>query len=101
MKMVAAAKMRRAVESETAARPYQETLTRTLQRVAASATDVQHALLTPHAQVRNVCVVVVGTQRGLCGGFNSNLGRKVEDVVRRLGAEGKEVRLRSYGKKPR
>ncbi len=101
MKMVAAAKMRRAVENATNARPYQETLTGTLQRVAAGAGDIENPLLTPHATVKTVCIVVVGTERGLCGGFNANLNRKVEEAYRRLTAEGKTVKLRSYGKKPR
>lgn len=101
MKMVAAAKMRRAVENATNARPYQETLTGTLQRVAAGAGDIEHPLLTARPVVKNVIIVVVGTERGLCGGFNANLNRKVEETVRKLTAEGRSVRLRTYGKKPR
>lgn len=101
MKMVAAAKMKRAVDAATNARPYQQTLTRTLQRVAASAGDVEHPLLTARPAVKRVVIVVVGTERGLCGGFNSNLNRKVEEAARRLRAEGKEVSLRLFGKKPR
>lgn len=101
MKMVAAAKMKRAVDAATNARPYQQTLTRTLQRVAASAGDVEHPLLTARPTVKRVVIVVVGTERGLCGGFNSNLNRKVDEAARRLRAEGKEVFLRTFGKKPR
>jgi F-type H+-transporting ATPase subunit gamma len=101
MKMVAAAKMRRAVENATNARPYQETLTATLQRVAASARDSEHPLLLARSQVRNVCIVVIGTDRGLCGGFNSNLNRKVDEYAKRLVAEGRTVTIRSFGRKSR
>jgi len=101
MKMVAAAKMRRAVDAATSARPYQDTLTTTIQRVAAGVRDVEHPLLTARTEVKKILVVVVGSERGLCGGFNANLNRKVEETVRKLRAEGKQVSLRTYGKKPR
>lgn len=101
MKMVAAAKLRRATEAATNARPYQQTLTRTLQRVAGAAKDVENPLLEARTQVKNVVVIVVGTDRGLCGGFNSNRDRKAEEFVKKLRAEGKTVTLRTYGKKPR
>jgi F-type H+-transporting ATPase subunit gamma len=101
MKMVAAAKMKRAVDAATQARPYQQMLSSTLSRVASSAGDTDSPLLQSRAEVKKVLVVVFGTERGLCGGFNSNLDRKVEETVRRLRAEGKDVSLRTYGKKPR
>jgi F-type H+-transporting ATPase subunit gamma len=101
MKMVAAAKLRRATESATNARPYQETLTATIQRVASGAGDVENPLLVARKSVKNVVVVVVGTDRGLCGGFNSNRDRRVEEFLRQLRAEGKNVQLRTYGKKSR
>lgn len=101
MKMVAAAKLRRATEAATNARPYQQTLSATIQRVAAGAGDIEHALLTSRPVVKNVMVVVVGTDRGLCAGFNSNRDRKVEEFVRSLRAEGKVVTTRTFGKKAR
>ncbi|MBM4392204.1 MAG: ATP synthase F1 subunit gamma [Deltaproteobacteria bacterium] len=101
MKMVAAAKLRRATEAATNARPYQETLTATIGRVASGAGDIEHPLLTTRAAVKKVVLVVVGTDRGLCAGFNSNRDRKVEELVRSLRAEGKTVTVRSFGKKPR
>ena len=101
MKMVAAAKLRRATEAATSARPYQETLTTTIKRVAGGAGDIEHVLLTSRPVVKNVCVVVVGTDRGLCAGFNSNRDRKVEEFVKGLRADGKVVSTRTYGKKAR
>ena len=101
MKMVAAAKLRRATESATSARPYQQTLTATIGRVAAGAGDVEHPLLTPRPVVKNVVLVVIGSDRGLCGGFNSNRDRRVEEMIRTLRAEGKTVTVRTFGKKAR
>lgn len=101
MKMVAAAKLRRATESCTNARPYQAALTATLQRVAAAAGDVENPLLEKRATVKNVCVVVIGSERGLCGGFNANRDRRIEDFVKSLKAEGKNVTMKTFGKKPR
>ncbi len=101
MKMVAAAKLRRATESCTNARPYQAALTATLQRVAAAAGDVENPLLEKRASVKNVCVVVIGSERGLCGGFNANRDRRIEEFVKALKAEGKVVTMKTFGKKPR
>lgn len=101
MKMVAAAKLRRATDAAHSARPYQETLTRTLQRVASASKDIQHPLLEARPVVKNVLVVIVGTDRGLCGGFNANRDRRVLEFLQKLSAEGKTVVVRTYGKKPR
>jgi F-type H+-transporting ATPase subunit gamma len=101
MKMVAAAKLRRATESAMNARPYQETLTRTLRRVAAAANDVENPLLEARPQVKTVLVVVIGSDRGLCGGYNANRDRKIDEFIRKQKADGHQVLLRTYGKKPR
>jgi len=101
MKMVSAAKLKRATDAATRARPYQQTLAATLRRVAANAGDVSHPLLTQREQVAKVLVVVITTDRGLCGGFNANLNRRTLELVQRLTDEGKQVELRTYGKKAR
>ena len=101
MKMVAAAKLRRATEAATSARPFQETLTATIQRVAGGSGDIEHALLTSRSEIKNVVVVVVGSDRGLCAGFNANRDRRVEEFLKALKADGKNVAVRTFGKKPR
>jgi len=102
MKMVAAAKLRRATENATRARPYQQTLTATLQRVAAGAAgEADSPLLVARPVIKTVALVVVGTDRGLCGGFNGNLGRKVETWLHEKKAAGVTVVIHTYGKKPR
>jgi F-type H+-transporting ATPase subunit gamma len=105
MKMVSAAKLKRATDAATRARPYQQTLQATLRRVAAASAsaggEVTHPLLTARERVERVLVVVVTSDRGLCGGFNANLNRKTLDFIQKLRAEGKQVEVRTYGKKSR
>lgn len=102
MKMVAGAKLRRAQERATAAQPYQATLTQVLGRVAERAGgEVKHPLLAEHAEVSTVTVVVIGTDRGLCGSFNGTLMRRTEALLREQQGEGRTVRLLTYGKKAR
>lgn len=81
MKMVSAAKLRRAQEAAEASRPYTETLQGTLARLAAVAYDVKHPLLEKREEVRKVGYIVVTADRGLCGGFNTNLIRTATDAI--------------------
>lgn len=103
MKMVAIAKMRRATDAATSARPYQQTLGKTLQRVAARAGDAgaENPLLAQRDQVKKVALIIVTSDRGLCGGFNSTLNRRTEEWIRQARSEGKEVAIYTYGRKAR
>jgi F-type H+-transporting ATPase subunit gamma len=76
MKMVAAAKLRRAQEAITHARPWADTLSQVLANVAAR-TEFSHPLLEPHDGDRT-WLVVISSDKGLCGSFNANLLRSVE-----------------------
>jgi len=77
MKMVSGAKMRRAHDAIVAARPYAAKVEELVQRVAAASTDLAHPLLR-RPDSRRAVMVVVTSDRGLCGGFNNQLLRKVE-----------------------
>jgi len=101
MKLVAGAKLRRATEAATAAKPYQQTLTRVLARVVQSVGDIEHPLLAVPDNDNDVVVVVLSSDRGLCGAFNSQLCRHVEKEVKALIGSGKNVELICYGKKAR
>jgi F-type H+-transporting ATPase subunit gamma len=101
MKLVSAAKLRRATEAATSARPYQQALVSTLQRVAAGAGEIEDPLLTQREHVRTVLLVAVGSDRGLCGGFNSTLGRRAVEWIRAQREAGHEVIIWTFGKKPR
>ncbi len=101
MKLVAGAKLRRATENAQAARPYQESLSKVLGRVAEASPDAELPLLERREDVKTVLLVVFTSDRGLCGGFNSNLLRDTERRVRELRAEGLEVSIITVGKKAR
>ena len=70
--MVAGAKLRRAQNAITAARPYADRVRSTLASVAASQRDAEPPLLVARESVRKLELVVVTSDRGLCGAFNSN-----------------------------
>jgi F-type H+-transporting ATPase subunit gamma len=97
MKMVAAAKLRRAQEAAQAARPYAEKLTELLRTVAARTEGQQHPLLAMRESEQTIDVIVVTSDRGLAGGFNSNLIRKAESLI--AGKPGVTVRLTAIGNK--
>jgi F-type H+-transporting ATPase subunit gamma len=81
MKMVSAAKLRKAQEHAEQSRPYTETLQGTLARLASLATDVQHPLLVTRDEVRKVGYIVITADRGLCGGYNTNIVKTANDAM--------------------
>lgn len=100
MKLVASVKMRRATERALAARPYRDQLEAVLKRVAAAAGDeVDEPLLQPRESVRKILVVVLTSDRGLCGPFNNALLRNTWDWIAQRKAKGIEVDVRVFGRK--
>ncbi len=99
MQMVAAAKIRRSTERVQAATPYSNSMTEMLGNVASQTSGEECPLLEVHQDVKRVLVVVVVSDRGLAGGFNSNVLREAEQVMRAYKAEGAEVEIISCGKK--
>src|SRR5438552_3538425 len=85
MKMVAAAKLRRAQEAAERARPYAAKLTEMFTAVAAGIEPDAHPLLARRTETR-VDVIVLASDRGLCGGYNSNLLRFAAAFERERGA---------------
>jgi len=83
MKMVSAAKLRRAQERAEASRPYTETLRDTLGRLAAISTDIEHPLLEKRTEVKKVGYIVMTSDSGLCGGYNSNIIRLADDTIKK------------------
>ena len=76
MKMVAAARLRRAQERMYAARPYAAGMREVLASVASRVDLTKHPLLTPREEEKNVLLIVVTADRGLCGPFNANVIKK-------------------------
>ncbi len=103
MKMVAAAKLRRAQEQAEAARPYSERMERMLGSLAQGLPSGAGgpALLAGTGTDRVHLVVVATSDRGLCGGFNSTIVREAKSAIRRLQAGGKEVKLLCVGRRGR
>jgi len=77
MQMVAATKMRRAQSRAIAGRPYANLLDTVATRIAGELNDAQHALVV-HRPVKKRCILLVSTDRGLCGGLNTNLFREIQ-----------------------
>lgn len=100
MKMVSAAKLRRAQETLEAIRPYCAKTAEITASLAAKANKKDHPLLAVRP-VEKICLIVVASDRGLCGGFNSNLLRKVESQILDWQDQGKEVNLILIGNKAR
>ena len=98
MKMVAAAKLRRAQERVVGARPYAKLLTDVLASVTAHAGEVKHPLLATREEERRVIVVVVAGDRGLAGAFNTNVNRATAHLLAQH-PEWTEVRILTVGKK--
>ena len=103
MKMVAAAKLRRAQEAAEAARPYAERMERMLGSLAASMAGREGApvLLAGNGRDQVQLIVVMTSDRGLCGGFNSSIVRAARRKVRELRDKGKQVKLFCVGRKGR
>jgi len=108
MKMVAAAKLRKAQERAEQSRPYTETLQGTLARLAALSTDVTHPLLVKRDEVRKVAYIVVTSDRGLCGAYNTNIlkvaneaissdDRKVQSGIIAVGRKGRDFYRKRSG----
>lgn len=91
MKMVAAAKLRRAQERMFAARPYAGGLRQVLASVATRVDISSHPLLQSREPERNVVVIVVTSDRGLCGAFNANVIRAAQNFIREHSFEGVEL----------
>ncbi len=91
MKMVAAAKLRRAQERMFAARPYAAALREVLSSVAARVDIATHPLLKAHDAERKVLVIPVTADRGLCGAFNSNVIRATVNFIREKHFESVEL----------
>ena len=103
MKMVAASKLRRAQEAAEQARPYAQRMEAMLGNLAASAIGQAGAppLLTGTGKAESHLVIVMTANRGLCGGFNTNIIRSTRKLISELVANGKSVSLYTIGRKGR
>jgi F-type H+-transporting ATPase subunit gamma len=103
MKMVAAAKLRRAQEQAEAARPFAERMERMLSSLGGSVkgSPGAPALIAGTGSDQTHLIVVATADRGLCGGFNVNIVRRARQLIQKLEAEGKTVKILCVGRKGR
>lgn len=101
MRLVAAAKVRRAQMRVLAARPFTSRVVSLLREVVAEvpSIDLQDLPLLQRRPVSKVAIIVLGSDRGLCGSYNTNVFREVLSRIAALRAEGKEVSLITVGLK--
>src|SRR3954463_62315 len=101
MKMVAAAKLRRAQEQAMGARPHAEAMDKGLAALGESFRGTGPRLLAGTGSDRVQLVIVATADRGLCGAFNSTIVREARRLIRSLLAEGKTVQGLCVGRKGR
>jgi F-type H+-transporting ATPase subunit gamma len=103
MKMVAAAKLKRAQVAAEQGRPYAESMERMLANLLGSIPSLEHApkLLAGHANEQKHLLVVITSDRGLAGGFNASIAREARHRITALQRESKEVKLLMVGRKGR
>jgi F-type H+-transporting ATPase subunit gamma len=99
MKMVAAARLRRAQTDALEARSYAEDMDELIYRISTSVGVDAPELMRRRPNLKELDLIVIASDRGLCGGFNENLINSVEDVVNMHARHDVEVKLFIYGKK--
>ncbi len=98
MKMVSAAKLKKAQDAITAMRPYANKLTELLQNLSATLDGEVGGAFTQSRKVEKVLLVVISSNRGLCGGFNSNIVKETTKIIQNKYSD-KDVSLLTIGKK--
>ena len=101
MRMVAGAKLRRAQNAVESARPYAERMGATLAEVARAQKDAEHPLLEVRESIRHAEFVVVTSERGLCGAFNSNVLKHAEPLIAERTVADVGVTVTTAGRKAR
>ncbi len=101
MKMVAAAKLRKAQESAEKGRPYSEKMNNVILNLSSGISDKESApkLLSGTGNDKVYLCVVMTSDRGLCGGFNSNIIKKAKSYFSKILSEGKELKIITVGSK--
>ncbi|QCE41114.1 ATP synthase F1 subunit gamma [Psychroserpens sp. NJDZ02] len=98
MKMVSAAKLKKAQDAITAMRPYSDKLTELLQSLSATLDEDSGSKYAEQREVNNVLIVSITSNRGLCGAFNSNIIKQTQHLISNVYAD-KKVSVLAIGKK--
>ncbi|MBI1954462.1 MAG: F0F1 ATP synthase subunit gamma [Proteobacteria bacterium] len=101
MKMVAAAKLRRSQERVEKARPYTEAMESIITSIISQTHDLTKNIVAGCLENTTRLLIIVTSDRGLCGGFNASIVRKARQVIQSLTKEGRDFRLLCLGRKGR
>ncbi len=99
MEMVAASKMRKAQERMRQARPYGDKIRNIVAHLATANPEYRHPFVVRRGEIRNVGIIVVSTDKGLCGGLNTNIQRAVLTRVKQWEADGVKFQATAIGNK--
>ena len=99
MEMVAASKMRKAQDRMRASRPYGEKIRRVAGNLSHALTDYSHPFLEKREQIKSVGLIAVTSDKGLCGGLNTNVLRLALTRMKEWDAEGKKLQVTAIGNK--
>ncbi len=99
MEMVAASKMRKAQERMRRARPYADKIRNIAAHLATANPEYRHPFLVHHDSVKAAGLIVITTDKGLCGGLNTNILRAVTNKLKELQADGESIMTTAIGSK--
>lgn len=99
MQMVSTSKMRKTQERMRAARPYAEKVRSVMAHLASANTDLEHPLLARRSEIKRAGIIVVTSDKGLCGGLNANIIKRFYAKVSELQAQGVDVQVCALGQK--
>lgn len=100
MELVAASKMRRAVDQVMVSRQYSDFAWQIVQRISQDK-NIKHPLLKAVRPIKHTALLVISSNRGLCGGFNTNIGRLVDRTITECRAKNKLIDYYSFGQNVR
>ncbi|MEN9880679.1 MAG: synthase gamma chain [Pseudomonadota bacterium] len=99
MEMVAASKMRKAQERMLKARPYGEKIRRVAANLSHALSEYRHPFLEKRDQIKKVGIILVTSDKGLCGGLNTNVLRQLVNKMRELDGKNVKVQVTAIGSK--
>ena len=99
MEMVAASKMRKAQDRMRASRPYAEKIRQVAAHMSAANPEYKHTFLIKRDAVKNIGLIVVSSDKGLCGGLNTNMLRLSINQMKTWESEDKEIKVSAIGNK--
>jgi F-type H+-transporting ATPase subunit gamma len=100
MELIATARFKKAMDRAAAAEAYTRKIAEIAADLTSASSDVTHPLLAVRPQVKRVLILVIGSNRGLCGGYNGGVLRKAQERFRELQAANTSFDVEASGKKP-